>query len=222
MRSARSLAQLPLRPRTRPLARPFARVFGGACLAAIVSVSCTRDAVHPVTISAIPSPTGPDAAEPFVALAPDGRVVMSWLERAADSSVALRFAMLDSSRQVWSEPREILRRTDLFVNWADFPSVVPLADGRLLAHWLQRNGSGRYAYDVRLSESRDGGATWSESALPHAPGSGGSGVADSRGRGRVPHPSRGPVRVLAPIEAHTGAFAIAVPAGVPCSTCFAA
>lgn len=153
--------------RSNPL---IIRALSGAGLALLAGTACTGDSERPVTITALPSPVGPDAAEPFVARAPDGRVLLSWLERAADSSVALRFAMLDSSLTTWSEPQEILRRTDLFVNWADFPSVVPLADGRLLAHWLQRNGSGRYAYDVRMSESRDGGATWSESALPHVAG----------------------------------------------------
>lgn len=141
-----------------------------AAAALIAAFACADTSARPISVSELSSPVGPDAAEPFVARALDGRVVLSWLERAADSSVAFRFAMLDSALTTWSEPREILRRKDLFVNWADFPSVVPLADGTLLAHWLQRNGEGRYAYDVRLSESRDGGMSWSESALPHAPG----------------------------------------------------
>jgi hypothetical protein len=64
----------------------------------------------------------------------------------------------------------VIRRSDLFVNWADFPSVVTLADGRLLAHWLQRNGVGKYAYDVQLAESRDDGASWSAPVTPHTPG----------------------------------------------------
>ncbi|MDH5234220.1 MAG: glycoside hydrolase [Gemmatimonadota bacterium] len=148
------------------------RALAVACLLVVIAfaAACGRDAVPAVTITALPSPVGAGAAEPFVATAPDGRVTLSWLARATDSSVALRFAFLDSTRTTWSEAREILRRTDLFVNWADFPSVVPLADGRLVAHWLQRNGRGTYAYDVRMSESLDEGATWSESALPHAPG----------------------------------------------------
>ena len=152
---------------------PSLRVFAGALLCACslpLLSACSDRGPRAITVTALPSPVGPDAAEPFVARAPDGRVVLSWLERAADSSVALRFAMLDTARQAWSAPQEILRRNDLFVNWADFPSVVPLADGRLLAHWLQRNGVGRYAYDVVMSESRDEGATWSATALPHAPG----------------------------------------------------
>ncbi len=115
------------------------------------------------------SPTGPGAAEPNLATTADGRVILSWLEPAGDSTTALRLAMATDSSG-WSEPREVTRRDDLFVNWADFPSVIALADGRLLAHWLQRNGSGTYAYDVRVAESGDNGRTWSESVTPHTPG----------------------------------------------------
>ena len=35
-------------------------------------------------------------------------------------------------------------------------------------HWLQRSGSGKYAYDVRIAQSADRGATWSESSILHA------------------------------------------------------
>jgi len=60
--------------------------------------------------------------------------------------------------------------TDWFVNWADVPSVVRLADGTLAAHWLQKSGPDTYAYDVRLSYSGDGGKTWSVSFRPHSDG----------------------------------------------------
>jgi len=134
---------------------------------AVMNCGTERSAL---VVEPIPSPAGADAAEPFVGRGPDGSMTLSWLERQADSSVALRLATLAADGVTWSTPSEIVRRTDLFVNWADFPSVVPLGEGRLLAHWLQRSGSGRFAYDVHLSESRDGGLTWGASALPHAAG----------------------------------------------------
>jgi hypothetical protein len=70
----------------------------------------------------------------------------------------------------WSAARTIARRSDFFVNWADFPSIVPLSDDTLAAHWLQRNGNARYAYEVRLSRSTDGGETWSDPVVPHRDG----------------------------------------------------
>ena len=43
----------------------------------------------------------------------------------------------------------------------DFPSLVPLSGTTLAAHWLQRSGTAKYAYDVRVARSSDGGETWS-------------------------------------------------------------
>jgi hypothetical protein len=42
-----------------------------------------------------------------------------------------------------------------------------LDGGVLAAHWLQRTGTGTYAYGVRISLSRDGGNTWSTPVTPH-------------------------------------------------------
>jgi hypothetical protein len=85
---------------------------------------------------------------------------MSWLQRTSDSTFAMRYAVRDGGQ--WSEPRTIVERSDLFVNWADFPSVYATSSGRLVAHWLQRSGAGRYAYDVVMRQSGDGGTTWSD------------------------------------------------------------
>jgi hypothetical protein len=73
----------------------------------------------------------------------------------------LRFARYRDGH--WSERRTIAYRTDLVVNWADFPSLIEDAKGVLFAHWLQE--SGKNAYDVRLSISKDGGLTWSAPLL---------------------------------------------------------
>lgn len=115
------------------------------------------------------APLGAGAGQPHLYTAGDGRVVLSWQEPVGQGVTALRVALRDRDGR-WGEAYDVVRRSDLFVNWADFPSAVILADGRLLAHWLQRNGSARYAYEVRMAESRDGGATWSPSVTPHRAG----------------------------------------------------
>ena len=141
-------------------------------------VACTaRDsapAATPVTqrisIDPLTSPSGPRSAEPFLSGGDKTTLIFSWLEKQADSTrTALRLATLDSAG-VWSKPAEVVNADNLFINWADFPSAVQLADGRILAHWLQKNGAGKYSYDVRLSQSLDGGATWSPSSTPHTAG----------------------------------------------------
>jgi hypothetical protein len=139
-------------------------------LAVLTLTACApRETTSTLTVAEVASPTGPGAAEPNLFTARDGRVLMSWLEPADSGVHALRLAVMGPDGQ-WSAPVDVVRRNDLFVNWADFPSVVALGDGRFLAHWLQRNGSGKYAYEVRMAESRDQGATWSASVTPHRAG----------------------------------------------------
>lgn len=126
------------------------------CVIAFVLVRAFSAAGAVVEIAA---PAAPNAAQPFVSPSKDG-VLLSWLEPVGKSDrVALRFARYRGGK--WSPPRTIVERNDLFVNWADFPSIVEDANGVLFAHWLQKSGGTTYAYDVRIATSRDGGKTWS-------------------------------------------------------------
>lgn len=142
-----------------------------AGLAAILLLGCVgRDVDRPAlgSIDTLASPAAPGSAEPNLATGTDGRVYLSWIEPAGDSMHALRFATLEGDR--WSAPRTIVSRADLFVNWADFPSIVALSGQRLAAHWLQRSGDAKYAYEVRVAQSSDAGQTWSEPMVPHRDG----------------------------------------------------
>ena len=146
--------------------KPFVAV--GMVLVAAAACSSERasdaPAIGVAAIDSIPSPAGPGSAEPNLSVAPDGRVYMSWLETGG-AGHALRFAVLDGTH--WSPAQTIRTGGDFFVNWADFPSIEVLDGGRLAAHWLQRTGTGTYAYGVRISQSGDGGKTWSAPLTPH-------------------------------------------------------
>jgi hypothetical protein len=120
-------------------------------------------------VDSLLAPPGPGSGQPNLAVDDDGRVLLSWLERQSDSSYSLQLSVRNGD--AWSSPSTIVRAKNLFVNWADFPSVLALPGGRLAAHWLQRSGTGRYAYDVRVALSDDGGDSWRESFLPHRDGS---------------------------------------------------
>ena len=111
----------------------------------------------------VASPSGPGAAEPHLTALKDGALAMSWLEAGA-----LKFATYRNGK--WSAPRTIAQRSDFFVNWADFPSIVEDAKGTLFAHWLQKRGKGTYSYDVHVTSSRDGGKTWRKPRVLHSDG----------------------------------------------------
>lgn len=117
-----------------------------------------------VTIEAIAVPALAGSGEANLARAPTGTVVLSWLE-PADDAHALRFATLED--RAWSEPGLVATGDDWFINWADFPSVVPFTDELWAAHWLAKKPGGVYSYDVQLSISKDRGATWSTPITPH-------------------------------------------------------
>jgi hypothetical protein len=121
-----------------------------------------------MTVRELTSPAAPGSGEPNLAVAPDGRVLLSWIEPAGEGRHALRFSTLDGD--AWSAPRLIAEGAGWFVNWADFPALAALPDGTLFAHWLVKSGPSTYAYDVQAAWSRDGGETWSRPVVPHRDG----------------------------------------------------
>jgi hypothetical protein len=120
----------------------------------------------PVDVQTIASPAPLHSGQPHLSSSQRG-VLLSWIERNG-AQATLRFAERTASG--WSAPQTIASGSDWFVNWADVPSVIRLASGALVGHWLQKSGPGTYAYDVRLAYSTDDGRTWSPSFLPHSDG----------------------------------------------------
>jgi hypothetical protein len=70
----------------------------------------------------------------------------------------------------WELPKPVVTGKDMFVNWADLPSVTALGDDHWVAHWLEMAGSETYAYHVVMAQSFDGGQTWSQPVKPHSDG----------------------------------------------------
>lgn len=138
---------------------------------AFAAVACGGDpAADPLIgpVEALGSPAGVGAEVPNLSPHGDG-AVLSWLEPTDGEGMwALRVATHAGGE--WGPVRTVIERADFFVNWADFPSVTPLSDGRLAAHWLQRGGEGTYDYGVRVAFSDDDGVTWSEPWTPHDDG----------------------------------------------------
>jgi hypothetical protein len=116
----------------------------------------------------VEAPAGPGSVFPNLAATADGQPVMSWMEPASDGTVTLRYAKWSGNG--WSAPRTVAAGSEWFVNWADFPSVVPAGGTLWGAHWLEQLPGNAYAYGVRISVSADGGQTWSAPMSPHDDG----------------------------------------------------
>lgn len=121
-----------------------------------------------LVIREIDSPAGAASGEPNISTAADGRIYMTWIEKKGDKANALRFAVRAGSS--WSQPMTIIEAENLLVNWADFPSMVALPGGALVAHWLVKDSPGSHAYDIHISRSTDAGKTWSKPLAPHRDG----------------------------------------------------
>lgn len=134
-------------------------------IVALVSLS-RLTAQDGLSVQSLGNPAAPGSAQPQITVSDRG-VLLSWIERNGPTA-ALKFA--ERTPTGWTEARTVASGSDWFVNWADVPSVIRLADGSIYGHWLQKSGPGAYAYDVRLARSIDDGRTFSPSFTPHHDG----------------------------------------------------
>ena len=151
---------MPLRTHGRPLLL--------AALALFIPHAAAAQKPGAPAVRQLTTPASPASGQPNLFAGPKGRVYLSWVDRLEGKRFALRFSVREGGG--WSRPLTIAEGANWFVNWADFPSVVALPDGSLAAHWLARNGTGVYSYDVKVSRSFDGGRTWAEPFTPHRDG----------------------------------------------------
>lgn len=111
-------------------------------------------------------PAGVESGEPHLYTDAEGTLWMSWVEPVDSVHHALRYATFDGT--AWSAPQTAAQGRDWFVNWADVPSIRPLPDGRIAAHYLKSSSGSNivYAYDVRVVQTTDRG-TWQPAFSPH-------------------------------------------------------
>jgi hypothetical protein len=112
-------------------------------------------------------PAGVPATGPRISGDEATGLVLSWMEQDEDGA-SLLYARLEGG--TWSDANVVVDGVDMFVNWADMPSVQPMGAGRLAAHWLQMSADMTYAYDVVFVQSADDGQSWSEPVRPHSDG----------------------------------------------------
>ena len=132
------------------------------------SSASTAEASPSKTASTQPSVrfrTQPSTPARRASSAVEPHAVMSWLEPADAEAHAVRYSILQG--ETWSDSSSVAEDKGWFVNWADFPSVVPITAQQWVAHWLVKRPGGTYSYDIALSTSADGGTNWVAPLTPH-------------------------------------------------------
>ena len=139
------------------------------CIAALAFAGCAEppDTAPGIRTEPLPLDAAPGSAQPHLAEGENGELVLSWLE-PGEHGMALRFSTLVDG--AWSPPGTVTTGNNWFVNWADFPSVVPVSGERWAAHWLVKRAGGTYAYDIAIALSDNAGTTWSDPFTPHRDG----------------------------------------------------
>jgi hypothetical protein len=135
----------------------------------LMAAAC-NPAHEPATITVEEVPfDGEAAGMPWLVSLRSGGVAMSWT-RTENGTPRLEYARYEDGS--WSVPEVIAEQQEgeeWFVNWADFPSLVELEDGRLSAHYLVSSGENIFAYDVHIRQTDEEGG-WQQPMVPHTDG----------------------------------------------------
>lgn len=118
-----------------------------------------------VDLKTLKTPARAGSGQPFLAVAADGGVFLSWLEVADSTRRALRVSrVIDGA---WDAPETVIEGDSFFVNSSDVPVLAALGSNNLMIAWPWLSGGDRHAYHVRVSGTVDGGRHWSLPVIPH-------------------------------------------------------
>lgn len=134
--------------------------------AVLLMAGCERAPPEPLTFYEVANPAGEGSAQQRLSVGGGGDVVMSWLEPGTEGH-ALKYAIMVTDG--WSESQTVVTGDNLFVNWADTPSVVKISDNLWAAHWGVYQAESYFAFNAIVALSVDGSA-WREPFLLHQDG----------------------------------------------------
>lgn len=134
-------------------------------LAALLAAFQGQPAAAPSVLD-WPLPATLAAAQPSLASDSTG-IVLSWVEPTANGH---RLRVARHADGTFNAATTVTEGSGWFVNAADFPNVVALADGRLATFILQRTAAAPYAYAILRSEAPRLEGPWSAPAVLHDDG----------------------------------------------------
>jgi len=127
-----------------------------------IILSCSEQKEKQISVSSnitmLSSPAADSCAEPYLYTDSQGIVYLSWVEKIGNKS-SLKFSSFKNEK--WDSAATIRSGNNWFVNWADYP-VIATDGSRFFAHYLEKSGAGKYAYDIKIIAWGD---MWSDSLL---------------------------------------------------------
>lgn len=104
----------------------------------------------------IQNPAGPGSGQSFLIADAAGKVYLSWIEPTPAGGHRLQFAIRDG--ETWRVKGPAAEGRNWFVNWADYPTLLPLPAGTVAAHWLEKFADSKYSYGLKVTQSSATGA----------------------------------------------------------------
>lgn len=141
----------------------FLKIAGGLFLCCLSSQTALAKSPKPLPMRELPLPNAAASQQHHLAQTAAGELIVSWVESDGISSAA-KFAILEKTG--WSLPLTVVK---VGGKLADPPVVLGLSDGSLAVAWMPyiKDAPDRYAADIYLARSIDGGLTWSAPLKPY-------------------------------------------------------
>ena len=136
-------------------------LFIASCV--ILCTSCIGSPEPDVTTMS--NPASQNSELPFLYSDNTGDTFLSWVEPGtAKGEYILMYSKLSSNK--WSNPAEISRSNNWFINWADYPSIIAHSGEVTAAHTLRKIPGNTYSYNVNIFLDK-GSETWHRPFTPH-------------------------------------------------------
>ncbi|MEQ1948474.1 MAG: hypothetical protein ABL995_14880, partial [Bryobacteraceae bacterium] len=117
-----------------------------------------------MTVETVANPSGDGAIQANWTSMPDGSPLLSWVTNEDDGTMNLVYSVRKAGQ--WSKPILIAKNREFFRHPAELPGVISLADGTLLAHWVEQPEDADEAEFLWVTASHDG-AKWTKPVMAH-------------------------------------------------------
>jgi len=151
--AARALSRAPSGP-------PMRSIFYLLVVTVLACAACTSHEISKPQVIKYETPYSSSSwmGQTNLATTPDGKVVLTWLEKVGREQYALRLLVRQAGS--WSAPRTITEGNAFVIHWAELPSLVVLPSREWIISWIENAQEGQGQTELKISRSDDQGATW--------------------------------------------------------------